>query len=98
MHNRLSAITPIRSEPIIMISYKITYFGKNGRTLNTRIVTCEGHWEACEFGWHHMPARAEDFRVQEETFGADRKPEAISDDEILKALEALKTRVEAARI
>lgn len=89
-------------------TFKVTYLDKNGEVIGHRSATCWSHWDACNFGWAHMPPKGEDFQVEELTFGAqpdgDPRPERktrhkgnlpTTEDEdaiVAKAFEILRSR------
>jgi len=76
-----------------MINYKIVFFGKHGQTIEQRTVACESHWEACKWGWKHMPSRAHDFHAEEASFEDQVKTFEQEEDEIiLKAFHVLRKR------
>lgn len=56
-----------------MTSFKIVFFGKQGQIIGQRITACNDHWEACQWGWKHMPSKGDDFHVEEMIFGNERK-------------------------
>jgi hypothetical protein len=67
-----------------MTSYKILFYGKKGQIIGQRVVACEGHWEACQWGWQHMPSKGDDFHVEELIFMDEREDRNRKDDEIVQ--------------
>ncbi|MER8639185.1 hypothetical protein [Mesorhizobium sp. M1365] len=76
-----------------MTNFKIVFFGKQGQTIEQRVVACESHWEACRWGWKHMPSKAHDFHAEEASFEEQLKTsEAEENETILKAFHILRKR------
>lgn len=76
-----------------MTHFRIVFYGSKGRVVTERLVPCESHWDACEWGWKNMPARAEDFHTEEASYEEKlEESERENDLIILRAFHILRKR------
>ena len=76
-----------------MTHFKIVFFGSRGRVVAERTIPCESHWDACQWGWRNLPAKAEDFHAEqashEEKVEQSEREDALT---ILRAFHILRKR------